>query len=202
MTGIWTRNYYNLLTSQILCDDTQTSSSQPSSYDPPVMLRTVAGAWYNSPLSDSAAMGYTKNLLFNGKGEGRYGWAANVIPGGGFGVGFGSGSTPASYDDYALQSPISSGISGGSVTGALTQASAYDSDTHKISSIRSYTFTNSSASNITVRELGLFTRPISMSTNIVMIYHEVFDEDIVLEPGESIILDIKREAEVFNYIPY
>lgn len=212
MAGIWTRNYYNMLTAMFLGDTTASSSATPTDYSAPIRFRNVSGGYTSLSASSYGIEGHPVELERTGMVTIDKSFcklmtnqSANINTEY-FGVMFGSGTASATYDDYALQTPITSGISLADLNGALTQPSAYDSNTHHYSSERSFTFTNSSANAITVNEMGLYLPMFytgSFTTGYPMlIYREVFDAPIALQPGESIILSLKRDGEVFNYTPY
>lgn len=205
---MWLRNYYNMLTAFFLADDTLSSSSQPSDYDPPIMIHTQNNAWtaansraVSYSLNSTNYMSYVRNFIagnFFGKELCSY----SRTPSEGFGIFFGSGSTPVTYDDYNLETPITSGLSVVSQNGTLTQPTSYDNATHHISSKRSFTVNNSSASPITVSEFGIFVNAGASTGDYAMIYREVLATPITLNPSESAIITFERDAEVYNYTPY
>ena len=206
---MWTRNYYNLLTASLLGDTTATSASAPSDYNPPIRIRLPNGNYATAACENGGGeanyMSRKIEYLMNpGKAplsliySEPYDYAAL-----GCYIAFGSGSTPAAYDDYKMSSIANVG-SLASVNGVLQQASAYNSETHKYSSKRSFTVTNGSATPKTVTEFGIYLPGSYYNTNynyFCMVYHESF-EAITLEQGESIIITFDRNANVFNYTPY
>lgn len=207
MAGIWTRNYYNALTALALCDTPTTSTATPTDYTPPIRLRNPSGS-YVTPKNEGFITSYNGTdyiynyiafgqPLFVGKLTTAYGIS---ITGNGalIGVSFGTGITPATYEDYKLENEITSGLTLVSGSGVLTQATTLDG-TH-LKSTRSFTVTNSSASDITLSEFGI---SIAFGIyNAFLVYREVFDTPITLHPSESIVIDFNRDAEPFNYTPY
>lgn len=196
MAGVWTRNYYNMLTAAVLADDQLSSSSTPTDYDPPIRVRYSNGSYAQIQTSRNNWTPEFQRVLYTGK-------ILNMV----YGVGtadcsimLGSGTNAPTYDDYHLQTPISSGLTLTNAAGTLTQQTQYDAVTHHISSKRSFTIQNTSASNITVNEVGLYFA-YGMG-NSALLYREVFDAPIVLEPSESIIITFNRDGEVYNYTPY
>ena len=211
------RNYYNLLTALFYGDMTPSDNAQPANYNPPIRIRNSDGSWRyveNYEAADksfgtsSAITSYAryKDALFGiGKAPLKYS-AANPDVGTStysfLSLQLGSGSTPVSYDDYDLAAKISSGFSLSSINGTLVTPSSYDEATHKYSSTRKWTLTNNTAGNITVRELGIYVGDNNDQGSPILIYRDVFDENIILEPSESIDVKFTREGEVFNYTPY
>ena len=205
---MWLRNYYNMLTAFFLADDTLTSSTQPTDYDPPIMLHLRTGLWRaaNShsltyDLSSSTYMSYIRNFVsgnFFGKEMANYGNNPNR----GFAIQFGTGTTAATYDDYTIETPITSGLSIVTPYGTLTQATAYDNVTHHISSKHSYTINNTSASPITITEFGIYVDAAEAVGESILIYRDVLATPITLNPSESAIVSFERDAEVYNYTPY
>ena len=211
--GVWTRNYYNLLTAALLCDDTGSSSATPSDYTPPIRVRRYNGAYASAGANNGLqgvsieyALPYILPPFTKG---GAYSQARLITSANpelsityAFGIAVGNGSTPATYEDYNMGSYITSGLTLANGWGSLAQASTYNSENHHITSKRSYTITNSSSSSIPVSEVGIFVHYAQNNYSATtMIYHDVFDT-IILEPGESLILTFERDAEVFNYTPY
>lgn len=68
------------------------------------------------------------------------------------GIVVGSGDTPATENDYALANKISTGL-----TGTVTQSTAYDSETGKTSAYSVLTLTNTTSSDIVVKEVGCYS---------------------------------------------
>jgi len=64
------------------------------------------------------------------------------------GVWIGSGNTPATENDYFLETPITSGCSGN-----ITQDSIYDAETNTVKTRLVITITNNSSSDITINEI-------------------------------------------------
>ena len=210
MAGIWTRNYYNILTAQLLCDDALASTAAPSDYNPPVRVRLQSGSYSNIVASNiitsesvdqvkkSVIPPFLKGSTYNATNV-RLRNASTPYGAGGLVIAVGSGSTPASYEDYTLGSEILYNLSLASSTGVRTQATTYNAETHHISSKRTYTIT--ATAHVVVNEIGLFVG-VTDYNEACMIYREVFDEPITLENGESLLVTFNRDAEVFNYIPY
>ena len=204
---MWLRNYYNMLTALFLADDTLSSSTQPTDYTPPIMVHRVNDTWVQAnsrrvqyDLDSTSYISYIRQWvggLYFGKEACTYG----TYPQKGFSIQCGSGTTPATYDDYKLETPITSGLSVVSAQGTLAQATQYDNVTHHVSSKRSFTINNTSANSITVSEIGIFVDAASSSGDGACIYRDVFTP-ITLAPGESAIVSFERDAEVYNYTPY
>lgn len=205
----WTRNYYNLLTAFLLGDTTETSVNTPVDYQPPIVVRKPDGT-YTNVLSYGSSNQYTPEnpayssyrssglrylmelgkcsmeLITNQNNDVQTHYAS---------IGFGTGSTPATYEDYRIETLITSGLTGVNSSGTLTSPSSFDAVTHKYSSTRTFTINNSSGSSITLSEMGIFC-------NNVLVYREVLATPITIDPGESVTVSFTREATVFNYTPY
>ena len=209
---MWLRNYYNLLTAEFLADDELTSTSQPTTYDPPIRVRRLNGDWIvpnvlsNPRGAYSAGIGNQLGCLMLDKLGGQMITDSSTRTNLYMGVLVGSGSTAATYDDYKLDSMITSGVTLVNNSGTLTQQSVFDGDTHHLRSVRSFTINNSSASNITINEIGLAIAANSTGTTangyLTLVYREVLDSPVTLAPSESMILQFTRDAEVYNYTPY
>lgn len=93
------------------------------------------------------------------------------------GVILGSGSTPATFDDYKLESQITTGLSGTTVNSA-------DEDYNRVSTI---TLTNTSGGSITIGEIGIrafiYTGENSSSMSVALIERTVLDTPVTIEPG-------------------
>lgn len=217
MAGVWTRNYYNVLTGLALTDHASISNAQPTTYDPPIRVHfadntydTVSG---ETPSRMQVANSNISKLVANGLltpfplGKGNMTYVTSY--GDSFytyyatGVQFGSGSTPATYEDYKTESPLTSGLSVADTNGTLVTPSTLD-NTH-LKSRRTYTVTNSGATTLTINEICLFAnypRVYGTGACWVLLYREVLDTPIMLAQGESIIIGFNRDAEIYNYTPY
>ena len=212
MAGIWTRNYYNLLTAAFLMDTTSTSTSTPADYTPPLRVRTTYGNYITPLIENGAQYGNTSDVGIKaaieaiGKGKIKYlpyNTNAETLSDSYLtGIQFGSGTTPASYDDYKLTNLISSGLSVSASEGSLQQPTTFADN--KYTTKRSYTITNTTSGIITVGEMGLLVRCGSSGLEeiSVLVYHDVFDEPILLDRSESIIVTFTRTGEPYNYTPY
>ena len=209
----WTRNYYNALTALLLGDTTETSVNTPVDYQPPIVYRHATGNYSNSCGSDLTAgdRGQLENPYRSGMQHGimRLGQLGFLVFSSYTGtppqyrtpaypdlaIQLGAGDTPSTYEDYKLDDPIWTGYTMVNSSGTLTAPSAFDAVTHKYSSTRTFTINNSSADAFTIKEFGIFAGD-------VLLYREVLNSPITLDPGESVTIDFTREAEVFNYTPY
>ena len=209
---MWLRNYYNILTAMYLCDDELTATTQPTTYDPPIRVRRLNGNWFtpstftNPKAGNSAYLGRQWAMPMLDKIGAHLVTSVTEMNNNSMGILLGSGSTAATYDDYALETLITSGLTLVSDSGTLTQQSVFDGDTHHIRSVRSFTVNNSSGSNITIAEIGLSIGAYNASASAygyqTLIYREVLDSPVTLAPSESMILQFTRDAEVYNYTPY
>ena len=210
---MWLRNYYNLLTAAILADDTASSTTQPTEYSRPIMIRRPSGTWSScngasKPVTtistDTAAkvalltIGKANAVLVTSTSQTLI-YSSSAVT---FGIGVGSGSTAVTYDDYNLETPITSGITLVAASGTLISQTEVDS-AHHVKSQRNYTINNSSNSNITISEFGIYL-PFNDASNpsICLAYREVLDSPVTLAPSESFIISFSRDAEVYNYTPY
>ncbi len=209
---MWLRNYYNMLTTVFLGDDSTTSSSTPTDYDPPIRVQLPNGT-YRDLTSEKQQTGVNSNASIYGTfakmspitiGKSPCALVTNMTSSlninGIFGLCLGSGSTPVTYDDYTMDTLITSGLSLVNVNGTLTQSSRYDPVTHKYSSVRSFTINNTSASPITISEFGITAR--YDYSYAALIYREVLATPVTLNPAESVIIEFTHDAEVYNYTPY
>lgn len=204
---MWLRNYYNLLTALYLEDDTLSSSSAPSDYSPPIRVRATNGNYCTPTIRGVSNPGdILSSLIMFGKSNvnlltSNESVNDNVMR---MGIALGTGTTAPNYDDYKLETRITSGITLVAVSGTLKQATQFDVATHKYSSIRNFTINNSSSGNITINEIGLYAQFTDSLyyTRTCMIYREVLSESVTLAPAESIVIAIERNAEIFNYTPY
>lgn len=207
---MWTRNYYNLLTAAILGDSPDTSTSQPTDYTPPIRVKYGTGTYssvtpYEYLADQSSGEGVNFKTLFTiGKGRAVLVTSNSAnIDANKFGLSVGTGSTPATYEDYRMESIISSGVSIVNTDGTLTTPSELLPG-NKYHSKRSFTINNTSVSNITINEVGIWA-PNTMSSSsgpAILVYHEVLDTPVTLAPSESMIIAFDREATIYNYTPY
>lgn len=106
---------------------------------------------------------------------------AELVESGTAGVYFGTGSTPATENDYRLESPITSGLS------FSNQSIAYTTDNEKVVMQSSYAVTNRTAEDITIREIGCtsYIPKYSSGSVLCMIERTVLDEPITIPAGDA-----------------
>ena len=111
------------------------------------------------------------------------------------GVYFGTGSTPATVNDYRLESPITSGLS---ITNPKDLAIKNEGNTYTLSS--SMIVTNTTDSDINIYEMGVFTPVMqaydkapttSQSIHYVLMERTVLSEPITVPAGESKLVTYK-----------
>ena len=105
------------------------------------------------------------------------------------GIYFGSGTTPATKDDYTLESPITSGLSISSPT-TLSYGNSSDG-IHTCSA--AFTIANTTDSDISISEVGLFT-PINSTSGSyysVLMERTVLTEPITIPSGGTKIVNYK-----------
>ena len=101
------------------------------------------------------------------------------------GIQIGSGTTPVSWNDYRLASPIPHSPSG-VVYGAMSYSNIVDEPAGgSFRLIRS--FTNNSSTNITIREVGLTARLVTTSNQPaqVLLARDVLTTPIVIAPNAT-----------------
>ena len=97
------------------------------------------------------------------------------------GVRIGTGVTPATADDYTLESVITSGltyVNPGSV--AVTKENGF------VAVYATYTVTNTDTTAVSISEIGLFCGPEAMaSVKPILMDRTVLEYPIVVNPGEA-----------------
>ena len=206
---MWLRNFYNILTTAMLSDDVTASTTQPTEYNRPIMCHKPDGSWsqisFNNASDINDRYGAT---IFSALSPGKCrcglgtGYNPSLQSGDtGFIIVLGTGTTPVNYDDYRIETPITSGISLVSTAGTLTNQTTIDNVTHHVTSTRSFTVNNSSASPITINEFAIYAS-YGVSVLTCCVYREVLTTPVTLNPSESCIVSFSRDAEVYNYTPY
>ncbi len=95
-------------------------------------------------------------------------------------IGFGSGDTAVTFDDYKLASPFAYSVIGvrASTTNTEYASALYDAETDTLSVTVRVSVTNKSNESITIREFGL-------ATSYYYIYREVLTTPFTLDAGET-----------------
>ena len=155
------RNWYNLMKAnraqQILTEALTYWNGSTSD----VAYRSAAG------IEKSLALSPTDGLKLGSTGGG--GTYSYIV--------LGSGTTPATVDDYKLENQITSGLTG-------TTAITVDEDNDAIYVL---TLTNTSSEDITIGEVGIFascfTKNSSSSTALFLLERTVLDAPITIPAG-------------------
>lgn len=118
---------------------------------------------------------------------------AELTESGTAGVYFGTGDTPATENDYRLEAPITSGLK------FSNQSIVYTTDDEKVIMQASYAVTNSTAEDITIREIGCtsYINKYSSGSVLSMIDRTVLDEPITIPAGEATSFTYKV---TYNYM--
>lgn len=111
------------------------------------------------------------------------------------GVHFGSSDIAPSEDDYHLKEPITSGFN----SSLVTSERGVDG-TGKPYSVLSYTVTNRTSSNMTIKEIGIITWNIvccnsstatSASNDNILVDRTVLNSPVVIEPNQTATIRYK-----------
>lgn len=99
-----------------------------------------------------------------------------------YGTWFGTGTTPATADDYTLESPITDGTL--SFHNAATVSGVANSDHYRYS--MTYDVTNTGSEDITVSEIGLFSLNASSGLWQSLLDHTVLETPITVPAGQTV----------------
>ena len=185
---MFTNNYIKMINGRFFCRTDNDRNSQE--------YRTVSGeiiAGFNKNLCYSdiggyLAQGYCRSLP-------TYATSYNeVYPG----VHFGSGGTAPAKSDYALESPITSGLS---ITNPTSIVQLNDG-LGKHEFISTFSVTNTTENEITIREIGVITPMRDISTSGTFVYPVLMERTVLPEPvtisaGRMKVISYKI---VFNHI--
>ena len=216
MAGVWTRNYTNAL-ANFFAGPFWTSES-------------------GTPITGTASYA-SNNLTFRAKNGNYYkiantqnwnGYAAYSVPASRVAfmlaymqyddnasnftsstpmkIQLGSGANSGDlYEAYQLNNPILSGLSLPSYSPPVSVT--YDSANHKYTKTYSFGISNTSSSNKTISELGIYALLGINSSGTQgpsyagLVYYDTF-EPITLEPYESVVITISQSFPLINYQDY
>ena len=106
------------------------------------------------------------------------------------GIYFGSGSTPATKDDYTLANPITTGLT---VSGGIEKVGDFSDGKAEITG--RYVLLNTTESEINIWEIGCFTPMIvhgsSKYYKLLMMERTVLSEPITIAPGTASVVTYK-----------
>ena len=188
MSGVWTRNYSNAMADWLGGGKTQPASAGASYNNNNLSIKNFSG----NLLFPSSILGYMDNLpnLY----EVVYGHTSN-----GCGIEFGTGTTAPSFDDYRVQTPLSSFTV--SQRNINVNTLNWDSETKQYSTTRRFVVQYTGSSEVTIREFGIYVKSASDGSN-VLIYREVFDTPITVNQYESVVIELTQAFPIINYEPY
>lgn len=113
------------------------------------------------------------------------------------GICFGTGSTPATEDDYTIETPITSGLSFSSTP---SRHVTFDSTTQTYTVYYDLTIANNTASDISISEMGIIVtayKTDSIGANVnhytgnafrLMLERIVFDAPVTVPANEAVVL--------------
>ena len=172
------RNYYNqlaMLTMGVISTDKTTFG------DGHLNSKTASGSL--DDISTSVNVAYTAigrsittDIRYNSLGAG-----PSIL--------LGSGDTAVTFDDYALDSIISSGWTKGT---PIIGTPSYNSETRKWTNTISFACTNTSGSDLTIREVGIISGFRSSAVG-VLIYREVLATPVTIANGNSSTITLNLE---------
>lgn len=174
------QNYYNIYSGTIVNNQASFSIIKPDG----TSANALCGPSYNfqfaAPyVSSMSNMGMRGSLLFitNGAKTFYNNYASTSTPV--FGLVLGDGNTPPTLSDYWL--------SGNQITDfTATSSVSSATDAGKITAIGTYTITNTGASDITIKEVGmLVTNTFSSPSFNYLIMRDVLDTPLTIAAGDT-----------------
>lgn len=210
MAKQFTRNYDNMFVGAFGCVNTY-SDSPPSpstpSFDVP-MIRHTDGNYY--PLS----LDGNRSLIVGGGitilppafyGLKNFGISSSTKLGDILGMSssimLGTGTTPASYEDYHLESPITSNMT----MGVVSSSWEYEPDTHIYTKTYKIPVAYSGTNDVTISEFGIYCPCTSYwpsRLDTTLIYRETLDYPITLSQNDTIEITFSQSIMQPNYTPY
>lgn len=113
-------------------------------------------------------------------------------------IGFGTGTTAVTEDDYKLENIITSGIELASTNTASTTVTEEDGVLKKIINY-SAVYKNTSGDTLTISEMGLYSGLAYGTSGYyypTLIYRHVFDEPIVVEASNTFTIEFSGEMDM------
>lgn len=112
----------------------------------------------------------------------------------------GTGTTPVTYEDYTLSGTV---LDNSKLT-YVSYKIDYDATNRKVSKTVTYTYTNETEEAITISEWGLFFNYYEVNGGfrfvndgyVVLLYREVLETPITIEPGTSATLKFKIDIPI------
>lgn len=195
MAGVWTRNYTNAL-ANLLGGGLATANSAGGNYATNnISVRNNNGSYVaiGGSINNAyvAVLPYMLNAYYMGGG--------GTISSGYVRLQCGNGTTPASYDDYALESPSSNFTL--SQNNIEVSKFVYDAEGHTYSTTRRFVIQYTGSSPYDLSEFGLFMNCTYSSGVLCLLYHDVF-EPITLNQYESVVIEMTQTFPLINYEPY
>lgn len=120
----------------------------------------------------------------------------------------GTGSTAVTYDDFKLSGDVIASNQGLSVANPQI---TYDAVSKKYSKVITITYTNTTASSVTISEWGIYQVNNNTSSTytsiafsnteskIVLLYREVLSSPVVVAAGETVTLSLKLDFPMPNH---
>lgn len=196
------RNYDNML--MLMHFDTSFSDSYAVSYAYESRYIGSSSGWGDGYVSTKRPNGSVLGCAFgNGSSSCLMSYMASLAE---CNICLGDGAAEVSYEDYKL----SGNVINNKKLARVSVSTVYDSDTRKFRRTATHTYTNSGDSPITISEWGIFHCFTTKTTGVevlfshsasdqILLYREVLDEPIVIEPGTTATLNFSIEIPMANH---
>lgn len=161
------RNYYNLLACGVLGKHIYANGFG----DGNIIFKGINGLLYYSSFAPTIGAVSLGRCISNNIETAELSYSSIII---------GNGTTPVTFDDYKLDSQITSGWT---KTGFVINTPTYDSVTKKFSNTVTFIITNTSTSELIFSEVGIVGQ---YGSTPLLLYREVLDTPITVAPGESV----------------
>lgn len=101
------------------------------------------------------------------------------------GTWFGKGTTPPTPDDYTLEAPYVNGEFRVQCASAVT--ATHTEESYSVSIV--YNITNTTSADLTISEIGVFSRHVSTGQYYCLLDHTVLENPVVIPAGRTVAME-------------
>lgn len=169
---MWLRNFYNILAWLLFMPATSTSNFDDNN----ISVKKPTGSYWKY-LGDESGTPTIVKLFPTNNGGFAQGISGTMNSTSMYGIGFGGGNTPVTFDDYALASSLNMTYS---IANKTQGTPTYDSTTRTWSNTVEFDLKNTSSTDYDIKEVGLFNGAYTL------IYREVLANPFTLQAGQTV----------------
>lgn len=197
---MWLRNWYSILNAIFLSRTRDTIPGTNPSDAPAISYQRFDGTFLKALSQNTDNYSSRTAILSPGKFIIGLGTSYDTAFDTKYAICLGSGTTPVSYNDYRIETPITSGLALAAESTTIVNKTALNNGRYSFKTRAA--INNTSATQITINEVALnapyYALGQSIASQSCCVYREVLSSPITLDPGDTVLVEFEYNGPIYQ----